>query len=118
MTLKSLLFSASMGLLLISCGEETNDDNSFEVNMRVNYYTVTCTGVAEGSCLLIQEGDMIGTDDWNYFYFENSIKGFNYQSGFIYDLKVKKTRIENPPADGSSIEYELIDVVSKSEVSS
>ena len=81
--------------------------------MRVNSYTVDCVGEMEGTCLLVQEGDLIGTDDWEYFYYVDSIEGFTYEPGFLYGLIVKKTAVENPPADGSSIRYELVKIVSK-----
>jgi hypothetical protein len=41
------------------------------------------------------------------------IEGFTYVEGFEYTLKVQKTTIKNPPADGSSISFKLIQVVSK-----
>ncbi len=91
---------------------KTNRVNS-SINMRVNSYTVDCVGEIEGTCLLVQEGDMIGTENWENFYFYDSIDGFTYEPGFVYGLEVKKTEVENPPADGSSIRYELVRIVSK-----
>jgi hypothetical protein len=81
------------------------------VNFRVNSYTVDCVGVMEQRCLLVQEGNLIGTNDWRYFY--DRIKGFDYEEGYIYDLKVKQTAIPNPLEDASSVEYELIELLSK-----
>jgi len=43
----------------------------------------------------------------------DSIQGFEYEEGFTYRLLVKRNYIPNPPADGSSIEYELIRIVEK-----
>jgi|SRR5690606_29491309 len=97
--------------LFVSCGPQVTDTN--RVNMMVNSYTVDCVGEAEGTCLLVQEGNMIGTENWEYFYYVDSIEGFTYEPGFIYGLIVKKTEIKNPPADGSSLKYELVRVVSK-----
>ena len=84
-----------------------------KINMMVNSYTVGCFGEMEGTCLLIQEGNMIGSENWENFYFSNSIEGFSYEPGFVYGLVVKKTEVENPPLDGSSIKYELVEIVSK-----
>ncbi len=81
--------------------------------MMVNSYTVDCIGEMEGTCLLVQEGDMIGTENWEYFYFVDSIEGFNYEPGFVYGLLVKKIEVENPPADGSSVRYKLVSIISK-----
>ncbi len=86
------------------------------VDMVVNSYTEECVGEMEGNCLLVQEGDQIGTDDWSLFYYEHSIKGFDYEPGYIYHLKVKKKRIKNPPMDGSSISYRLVRIMSKEKV--
>ena len=41
----------------------------------------------------------------------NSIEGFDYQWGFVYELRVRETHIANPPADGSAIRTELLSVV-------
>ncbi|MBZ9629261.1 DUF4377 domain-containing protein [Salegentibacter sp. LM13S] len=86
------------------------------VDMVVNSYTEECVGEREGKCLLVQEGDQIGTDDWNLFYYEDSIEGFDYEPGYIYHLKVKKKKIKNPPMDGSSISYRLVKIISKEKV--
>lgn len=85
------------------------------VDMVVNSYTEECVGKG-GYCLLVQEGDQIGTDDWSLFYYEVSIEGFDYEPGYIYHLKVKKKKIKNPPMDGFSISYRLNRVMSKEKV--
>jgi len=82
-------------------------------NFRINNYTEDCVGEAPQKCLLVQQGSLIGTNDWEYFYSE--IEGFNYEEGYIYNLKVKQTAIINPPMDGSSIKYELLKLLSKEE---
>jgi hypothetical protein len=86
------------------------------VDMVVNSYTEECVGEREGNCLLVQEGDHIGTDNWSLFYYEGSIEGFDYEPGYIYHLKVKKKKIKNPPMDGSSISYRLVRIMSKEKV--
>lgn len=87
-----------------------------EPNMRVNSYTVDCVGELAGKCLLVQEGDKIGTQEWSYFYFEDSIEGFEFEPGYIYDIAVQKTRVNNPPMDMPATKYELLEVISKIEV--
>ena len=84
-----------------------------EINMMVNSYTVDCYGEREGTCLLVQEGDLIGSENWEYFYFYNNIEGFTYEPGYIYGLTVKKTEVKETAAGGSSIKYELVKIVSK-----
>lgn len=84
-----------------------------DINMMVNSSTVDCYGEREGTCLLVQEGDMIGSEDWEYFYFYNNIEGFNYEPGFVYGLKVKKTEVQTGVVGGSTIRYELEKIVYK-----
>ena len=101
--------------LVFSCNINT-DNGSAVTNLRVNSYTVECYGEMEGNCLLVQEGDKIGTEDWEYFYYEDSIEGFDYEAGYMYDLLVRKIQVKDPPQDGSSIQYKLIRVISKDRV--
>ncbi|MFT4778684.1 MAG: hypothetical protein ACJAU0_002066 [Flavobacteriales bacterium] len=44
------------------------------------------------------------------------IEGFNFEWGYTYTLKIKETELRNPPADGSSSNYQLIKVLSKKKV--
>ncbi|MFS4494820.1 DUF4377 domain-containing protein [Maribacter sp. 2308TA10-17] len=111
----SILLCLFTCIFFISCSDN-NDSAIEEVLLRINSYTVDCEGVQSGKCLLIQEGDTIGTDDWEYFYFEDSIEGFSFESGFVYEITVRKTSIKNPPVDGSSIQYSLVRIISKTEV--
>jgi len=41
------------------------------------------------------------------------IEGFEFEWGYYYTLEVKKTKLAQPPSDGSSIECELIRILSK-----
>ncbi|MEP3207723.1 MAG: DUF4377 domain-containing protein [Maribacter sp.] len=112
---KAILLILFSSVLCLSC--TNNDDAGIEeVRLRINSYTVDCVGVLIGKCLLIQEGDKIGTEDWEYFYFENSIDGFTFEPDFIYEILVQKTQIADPPADGSSIRYTLVQIISKTKV--
>ena len=45
--------------------------------------------------LFVQEGDQIRTNRWEFFY--NTIYGFDYEEGFLYDLDVKIDEIKIPP---------------------
>ncbi|QED38000.1 DUF4377 domain-containing protein [Antarcticibacterium arcticum] len=102
--------------MMILAGCSTANHGTREIDMRVNSYTVECVGEMEGTCLLVQEGDKIGGIEWEYFYYHDSIIGFDYEPGYIYMLKLEKRKIDNPPQDGSSFEYELISIVSKEKV--
>ena len=97
---------------LFSCSND--DDSSRIINMRINHYQNTGIGVGPVLTLLVQEGNAIGTNNWNRFY--TSIAGFDYVPGKIYNLSVKVEPIKNPPADGSSLKYTLLEVKSIQEV--
>ena len=69
---------------------------------------VDCMGVGPQKCMMIKKGD-----DSNWLLFYGRIEGFDYEPGYEYVLDVKEERIENPPADGSSIKYILVKQISK-----
>ncbi|MBP2831136.1 DUF4377 domain-containing protein [Aquimarina sp. U1-2] len=71
-------------------------------------HTVDCEGVASQKCMLIKD-DM--SQDWRYFY--GTIKGFNYEEGFTYALKIIADTLKSPLADDLSIHYSLLKIVSK-----
>ena len=93
--------------LITSC----QDEEFGVVDIRVNHYKQSAIGVAPTFVLLIQEGDKIGTDEWQFHY--SGITGFDYEWGYVYDLKIRKSPVDNPPADGSSVEYTLEEIISK-----
>ncbi len=97
-------------LILFSC-----EDDEFEfAHIRINHFKQSAVGVGPTLVLLTQEDDNIGTDNWQYHY--SGISGFNYEWGYIYDLKISKRRLDNPPEDGSSVEYILEEIISKTSV--
>lgn len=72
---------------------------------------VDCVGVAPQKCLQIKEE---GKTDWTFFY--DKIEGFDYEEGFFYKIKVNVMAVDNPPADGSSLKYKLIEILDKSKM--
>ncbi|CAA7386907.1 DUF4377 domain-containing protein [Chryseobacterium fistulae] len=79
-----------------------------EKTLIVGAQTAGCVGVAPMQCLQVKE-----TPNANWTNFYSHIQGFNYVAGYEYVLRVKVQHIANPPADGSSIAYTLVKVVSK-----
>ena len=69
---------------------------------------VDCVGVAPQKCLLVKE-----SIDGEYEYFYDSIEGFDWEAGYVYALRVAVTVVQNPPADSSSLHYQLIEIISK-----
>lgn len=72
-----------------------------------------CTGVGPMECLQVREA---ADRPWQYFYSE--IQGFTFEPGFHYELRVREENVANPPADGSSMRWTLVRVVSKQAVTS
>ena len=81
------------------------------VTLYVGPEKVDCVGVAAQECLLVRDSP---DDEYEFFY--SQINGFDYEPGYEYELLVQKTPVENSPADASSIEWTLIEVVSKTPV--
>lgn len=71
-------------------------------------------GAAPMEVLLVKEN---GAEEWSFFY--SNIEGFDYESGYEYEIEVKKETIEEPvPADVSSIKYILTKEISKTKKNS
>lgn len=97
---RTLCFLALSSLVLTTgCGEE-------EV-MIIDHYRVPCWGVGPRLCSLVSDP---GSAEQSYFY--NGIDGFQQEWGHRYEVRVLVTEVANPPADGSSLNYELIEVIS------
>ncbi|HAC64347.1 MAG TPA: hypothetical protein DCF68_12600 [Cyanothece sp. UBA12306] len=64
------------------------NQTKIETTLYVGPKTVDCTGVAPQQCLQIQEKP---DDQWRLFY--ESIEGFNYEPGYLYELKVSKKKL-------------------------
>ena len=88
-------------------GETTEEAKTLFVGPEL----IDCVGVAPQKCMQVRESVDV---DWTLFY--DQIIGFAYEPGYEYELIVTETEIENPPADGSSIEVTLVEVVSKTAV--
>lgn len=76
--------------------------------IEVSENRVPCTGVGPRECLQVRPS---ADAAWELFYSE--IVGFPYEPGHRWVLRVAERPVANPPADGSSIAYTLLSVVSK-----
>ncbi len=79
-----------------------------QITLFIAHYKVECVGVAPQECFLIK-GSPEG--EWENFY--DQIQGFDWEAGYEYELLVKVFDVINPPADSSSLRYELVEVISK-----
>ncbi|QLH02286.1 proteinase inhibitor I1 Kazal [Nitrosopumilus cobalaminigenes] len=84
---------------------ECNSSSETKI-LYVNSKLEDCVGVSPQQCMLIKENQ---DAEWEMFY--DNIHGFDYQEGIQYKLHVMISQIENPPADGSSLKYELIEIL-------
>ena len=67
---------------------------------------VECEGVAPMMCLQVAYSE--GAE---YELFYDQIAGFEPVEGTSYVIDVNITEVENPPADASSLEYTLVEIV-------
>ena len=86
-----------------------NDEQTSENEPAASIRTISvgpemreCVGVAPRMCLVVN-GEL----------FYGDIVGFVYEPGSRYELRIREIPIQNPPADASSIRYELIEEISK-----
>lgn len=82
-----------------------------EIRMFVGPEKVPCEGAGPQECYQVKDSP---DGEWQLFY--ATIEGFQWEPGFIYELRVNVYQVVNPPADGSSLRYELVEVVSKTPV--
>ncbi|MGB1287416.1 MAG: DUF4377 domain-containing protein [Aggregatilineales bacterium] len=83
-----------------------SDTDDTERIIHIAPYQQECTGVGLQQCLIVRFED---ETDLTFFY--DGIEGFTYEEGFEYTLKINVTERENVPADASSLQYELIEVL-------
>lgn len=67
---------------------------------------VECEGVAPMLCMQVAYAE---GDDYQLFY--DQIDGFTHEEGTAYVIDVAITEVDNPPADASSLQYTLVEVV-------
>jgi hypothetical protein len=100
------LFSVLLALAAAGCG------SSFEptpmVILQVAPTLVECTGVGPQLCMQVRQ-----RSDGPWLYFYDGIRGFTYEPGYLYLITVSIHGVKNPPADGSSLEYRLVRLISK-----
>lgn len=77
----------------------------------VDHYRHACVGEGAQMCLRVQ-----GEREPSFSLFYSEIEGFTHQWGRVYTLQVDITEVEDPPADGSSFDYDLVSVVDTMEV--
>lgn len=95
------------GLLILSA---CAGDSLKQAVVHVDAQPAVCMGEGQHLCLRVRHS---GEQEWEWHY--GGIQGFSYTWGSVYTLAYVENEIKNPPADGSSIEWLLLDVISRTE---
>ena len=98
------LASLALGVALTGCSESPDT-----TRLWIGPERVECEGVAPMMCLQVAE-----SEDGDYQLFYDTIEGFDFQEGTSYVIDVSITEVENPPADASSLQYTLVEIVEES----
>ena len=105
---------------LVSCSSDDDDkDITKEIIMNVSaepgvmYDLFDSMGEQPIECMRVMTEDEPG--QWQNLYFSD-IKGFTYERGHEYELRVKRTILANPPQDASNRTYELVSILADKKV--
>jgi hypothetical protein len=90
--------------------KEDNIKSKTIVVLKVNTNEVDCSGAhGKQKCLQVKE---LGKDNYWQNLFED-IEGFDFKSGYVYNLQVEKIILKNPPQDVGDTFYKLLKVNKK-----
>lgn len=96
------------GAVLLLEGECKPKPVTKDVTLKVAPQLIDCMGVAPMRCMRVKMDDQ---ENWSAHY--DNIEGFTFVPGFEYNLLVRITWIDKPPADGSSMRYTLLRELSR-----
>ena len=115
-----LAFAMLAAFSLASCSSDDDDkDITKEIIMNVSaepgvmYDLFDSMGEHPIECMQVMTEDEPG--QWQYLYF-SEVKGFTYERGHEYVLRVKRTILANPPQDASNRTYELVRILADKKV--
>ena len=115
-----LAFAMLAAFSLTSCSSDDDyKDIVKEINMSVSaepgvmYDLFDSMGEHPIECMRVMTEDEPGR--WQNLYF-SEIKGFTYEKGHEYELRVKRTILANPPQDASNRTYELVRILADKKV--
>jgi hypothetical protein len=90
-----------------SCGRGATEVESL-VTIYIGAEQADCIALNPRRCLLVRE-----SPDGPWLLFYDEIEGFSWEPGYEYTLLVARRTIRNPPADGSSIAYRLVEILAR-----
>lgn len=97
-------------VLLGALGACSGESEEQQMQVSIDSQPSVCIGESQQRCLRVQREQ---EQQWSLHY--GGIEGFDYQWGFAYILAVTEIEVGNPPADGSSIQWVLLDVIVQDE---
>ena len=116
----AIAFMMLAAFSLASCSSDDDDkDITKEIIMNVSaepgvmYDLFDSMGEHPIECMRVMTEDEPGR--WQNLYF-SEIKGFTYERGHEYVLRVKRTILANPPQDASNRTYELVRILADKKV--
>ena len=115
-----IMFITLAAFSLASCSSDDDDkDITKEIIMNVSaepgimYDLFDSMGEHPIECMQVMTEDEPG--QWQNLYF-SEVKGFTYERGHEYVLRVKRTILANPPQDASNRTYELVRILADKKV--
>ena len=115
-----IIFMMLAAFSLASCSSDDDDkDITKEIIMNVSaepgvmYDLFDSMGEHPIECMQVMTEDEPG--QWQNLYF-SEVKGFTYERGHEYVLRVKRTILANPPQDASNRTYELVRILADKKV--
>ena len=115
-----LAFAMLAAFSLVSCSSDDDDKDIIkEIIMNVSaepgvmYDLFDSMGEHPIECMRVITGDEPGR--WQNLYF-SGVKGFTYERGHEYVLRVKRTILANPPQDANNRIYELVRILADKKV--
>ncbi|MBQ8949362.1 MAG: DUF4377 domain-containing protein [Prevotella sp.] len=118
-----LAFAMLAAFSLASCSIDDDNDKDKDITKEINMSVSAESGVMYDlfdsmrehpiECMRVMTEDEPG--QWQNLYF-SEVKGFTYERGHEYELRVKRTILANPPQDASNRTYELVRILADKKV--
>ena len=89
-------------------GARVEAASGVEKTVYIDSQRVECSGVGKMSCYRWRESP---DAPWQLWY--GPIEGLDFEPGVSYKLRVREYQVPNPPADASSIRWQLLNVESR-----
>jgi len=102
-----VLLALALMVAAASCGRGATEVESL-VTMFIGAEQADCIALNPRRCLLVRE-----SPDGPWLLFYDEIEGFSWEPGYEYTLLVARRTIRNPPADGFSIAYRLVEILAR-----